>query len=52
MMFGEGEHGHSDVGKYEVLGQEVEKFEQLFGPVPGVGWKIVVCVVRLADTAE
>lgn len=31
VVLGEGEHGDSDVAEDEVLGQEVEEFEQTLG---------------------
>lgn len=52
MVFREGEHRDPDVGEYEVLGQKVEQFKQLFGPVSRVRRQVVVCVVRLTYTAK
>ena len=51
-MFGECEHGDTDVGEDEVLRHEVEKVKEVFGGLFGFFGEIVVGVVSLSYTTE
>ena len=51
-MVVEGEHRDADVAEDEVLGEEIEEFEEGFGGEATVGGQVVEGVVGLADAAE
>ena len=52
LMLGEGEQRHADVAEDEVLREEVDELEEVFGAHPGLVREVVVGVVCLADAAK
>ena len=52
VVLGEGEHGHADVGKDEVLSHEVEEIEEALGRVLALLRQVVERVMRLSYATE